>query len=82
MLFRGKCEIRWISESRVGNEAEDSEKDEKDNDGRDRDVVYASSSMPSSPKKCSHSDKVRRLTRTGTRVLRLQVTELSKKKRK
>ncbi|KAA0035440.1 uncharacterized protein E6C27_scaffold285G00630 [Cucumis melo var. makuwa] len=50
MLFQGKCEIRWISESRVENEAKDSEKDEKDNDGRDRDVVYASSSMPSSPK--------------------------------
>uniref|UniRef100_A0A9I9DBK1 Uncharacterized protein n=1 Tax=Cucumis melo TaxID=3656 RepID=A0A9I9DBK1_CUCME len=50
MLFREKCEIRRISESRVGNEPEDLEKDEKDNDGRDRDVVYASSSMPSPPK--------------------------------
>uniref|UniRef100_A0A9I9D740 Uncharacterized protein n=1 Tax=Cucumis melo TaxID=3656 RepID=A0A9I9D740_CUCME len=50
MLFRGKREIRRISESRVGNEAEDSEKDEEDDDGRDRDAVYASSSVPSPPK--------------------------------
>ncbi|KAA0041907.1 uncharacterized protein E5676_scaffold306G00990 [Cucumis melo var. makuwa] len=85
MLFRGKYEIRRISESRVENEAEDSEKDEKDNGGRDRDVVYDSSSMPSPPKSALDVDLhqiVRRLTITGTRVLRLQVTKLSKKKRK
>ncbi|KAA0025996.1 uncharacterized protein E6C27_scaffold34G003180 [Cucumis melo var. makuwa] len=72
MLFRGKYEIRRISESRVENEAEDSEKDEKDNDGRDRDVVYDSSSMPSPPKNALDVDLhqiVRRLTITGTRVV-------------
>ncbi|KAA0039548.1 uncharacterized protein E5676_scaffold775G00820 [Cucumis melo var. makuwa] len=50
MLFQGKCEIRRTSKSHIENEVEDSEKDEKDNDGRNRDVVYASSSMPSPQK--------------------------------
>ena len=50
MLCRGKREIRRISESRVGNEAEDSEKDEEEDDGRDGDAVYSSFSVPSPPK--------------------------------
>ncbi|XP_038882779.1 uncharacterized protein LOC120073931 [Benincasa hispida] len=51
MFFRRKYEIRRkssIFESRVGNEAEDSEKDEE-NDGGARDAVF-SSSVPSPPK--------------------------------
>uniref|UniRef100_A0A9I9EH57 Uncharacterized protein n=1 Tax=Cucumis melo TaxID=3656 RepID=A0A9I9EH57_CUCME len=75
-------------ESHIRNEAKDSEKDEKDNDGRDRDVVYSSSSMPLPPKnaliltRCRFHQIVCCLTITDTRVLRLQVTKQSKKKRK